>query len=117
MAAARDIAPVLCALAHRHWQGQQPGELDRATLLHEALRDQVETTTGVALSPRQAEVALLILKGHSSLSIGLRLGISEQTVKVFRKQLYRKCRISSQAELFTLMMPLLSGAMDLAYPA
>ena len=63
---------------------------------------------GVALSPRQAEIALLILRGHSSVSIGLRLGISAQTVKVFRKQLYRKCRISSQAELFSLLMPLLS---------
>ena len=55
----------------------------------------------------QAEVALLILRGHSSVSIGLRLGISPQTVKVFRKQLYRKCGISSQAELFALLVPLL----------
>ncbi len=63
---------------------------------------------GVSLSPRQAEIALLILRGHSSVSIGLRLGISAQTVKVFRKQLYRKCGISSQAELFSLLMPLLT---------
>ncbi|MDC3055575.1 hypothetical protein OA068_01175 [Paracoccaceae bacterium] len=39
--------------------------------------------------------------------MGLRLGISQQTVKVFRKQLYRKCSISSQAELFALITPLL----------
>ena len=50
----------------------------------------------------------MILRGHSSVSISLRLGISPQTVKVFRKQLYRKCGISSQAELFSLVMPLLS---------
>jgi len=61
----------------------------------------------ISLSPRQAEVAVLILRGHSSVSIGLRLGISTQTVKVFRKQLYRKCKISSQEELFNLMLPLL----------
>ena len=65
---------------------------------------------GIALSPRQAEVALLILRGHSSVSIGLRLGLSPQTVKVFRKQLYRRCAISSQAELFALMLPLLREA-------
>jgi DNA-binding CsgD family transcriptional regulator len=41
-------------------------------------------------------------------SIGLRLGLSPQTVKVFRKQLYRRCAISSQAELFALMLPLLA---------
>jgi DNA-binding CsgD family transcriptional regulator len=51
----------------------------------------------------------MILRGHSSVSIGLQLEISPQTVKVFRKQLYKKCRISSQAELFNLMMPILSS--------
>jgi DNA-binding CsgD family transcriptional regulator len=50
------------------------------------------------------------LRGHSSVSIGLRLGLSAQTVKVFRKQLYRRCAISSQAELFALMLPLLREA-------
>jgi DNA-binding CsgD family transcriptional regulator len=62
---------------------------------------------GIRLSPRQAEVALMILRGHSTPAIGLRLGLSPQTVKVFRRQLYAKCTISSQAELFALMMPLL----------
>lgn len=60
---------------------------------------------GIALSPRQAQVALLILRGHSSESISLNLSISPLTVKVFRKQLYRKCAISSQAELFALAQP------------
>jgi DNA-binding NarL/FixJ family response regulator len=55
-------------------------------------------------------VALLILRGHSTPSIGLRLGVSPQTVKVFRKQLYQRCGISSQAELFSLMLPLLNAA-------
>ena len=64
--------------------------------------------TRISLSPRQAEVALLILRGNSSVSIGLRLGVSPQTVKVFRKQLYRKCEISSQAELFNMLLPLLN---------
>ncbi|MGX7871756.1 helix-turn-helix transcriptional regulator [Mesorhizobium sp. ORM6] len=62
------------------------------------------------MSKRQAEVALLILQGHSSPSIGLNLGVSPQTVKVFRKQLYNKCSLSSQAELFALMMPILERA-------
>jgi DNA-binding CsgD family transcriptional regulator len=67
----------------------------------------VAETHSISLTNRQAEVALLVLQGHSSSSIGLRLGISPQTVKVFRKQLYKKCNISSQAELFALITPLL----------
>ena len=72
-----------------------------------ARADAAQAGHGIHLSPRQAEVALLILRGHSTVSIGLRLGLSAQTVKVFRKQLYARCRISSQAELFALMLPLL----------
>jgi len=55
----------------------------------------------------------LILRGHSTMSIGLRLGLSPQTVKVFRKQLYSRCTISSQAELFALMLPLLQDQTSL----
>lgn len=68
-----------------------------------AVHEQLEIT----LSRRQAEVALFILRGHSSQSIALNMNISAQTVKVFRKQLYKKCNISSQAELFAKFMPVL----------
>ena len=102
------LAPLLAALAETHWAmlpggpGPRP---DVAGRLAEALR----VARGVRLSPRQAEVALLILQGHSTASIALRLGVSPQTVKVFRKQLYARCGLTSQAELFSLLVPLLSG--------
>jgi DNA-binding CsgD family transcriptional regulator len=35
--------------------------------------------------------------------------VSPQTVKVFRRQLYARCGISSQAELFALLLPLLTS--------
>jgi DNA-binding CsgD family transcriptional regulator len=105
------LAPVVVALCEAHWQGlpdpAAPGGAraeDAATRLRTAL----ERRRAVRLSPRQAEVALLILQGHSSVSIGLRLGVSAQTVKVFRKQLYARCAIATQAELFALMLPLLT---------
>lgn len=109
VAQARQVAPVVIALAERQWadlaaQGAYSGDG-----VVERLIAALTAAHGVKLSKRQAEVALLILRGHSSVSIGLRLGISPQTVKVFRKQLYRKCRISSQAELFNLLLPLLGG--------
>lgn len=106
IAACRRIAPVVAELARAHWPvpklAAQPVEDTPAKLAAAA-----ERSLGIGLSLRQAQVALLILKGHSTLSIGLNLGISPQTVKVFRKQLYARCGISSQAELFALMLPLL----------
>lgn len=101
--------PVIMPLLKKHWQAQEQPErqrLDSASIV-DSLIAAMRTHKNVTLTRRQAEVALLILQGHSSPSIGLHLGISTQTVKVFRKQLYRKCNISSQAELFSLMMPML----------
>jgi len=106
---AAGLAPVVTALAERHWSGLSSTGTYREIDIRAKLMAAVQAAHGISLSPRQAEVAVLILRGHSSVSIGLRLGISVQTVKVFRKQLYRKCKISSQAELFNLMLPLLAA--------
>lgn len=109
VAACQRHAPVVAALARAHWQGLAAGAgpvEDTPGLLIRAARD----SRGIGLSPRQATVALMILRGHSTPSIGLRLGLSPQTVKVFRKQLYQRCGISSQAELFALMLPWLKAA-------
>ena len=103
------IAPIICALADAHWAAlvTTTGPADD---LSAALARVLQSVHDIRLSPRQAEVALLILRGHSTVSIALRLGVAAQTVKVFRKQLYSRCKISSQAELFALMLPLLKGA-------
>lgn len=97
----------LSALLESHWRDYRPEESAGAAPapLDQRLREVLEQDHGIKLSPRQAEVALFILRGHSSLSIGLHLQVSPQTVKVFRRQLYAKCGISSQAELFALLMP------------
>lgn len=100
------IAPLVAALAEAHWADLAVDNGPAENLAH-GLVGAALSTLGLRLTQRQAEVALLILRGHSTPSIGLRLGVSPQTVKVFRKQLYRRCGISSQAELFALMLPLL----------
>ncbi|MGC9420136.1 MAG: helix-turn-helix transcriptional regulator [Rhodovulum sp.] len=105
---AQRLSAIACGLVARQWAGLSSSGDYTDDALVRRIRDRLGERHGTALSHRQAEVALLILRGHSSVSIGLRLGISPQTVKVFRKQLYRKCGISSQAELFSLVMPLLS---------
>lgn len=104
--ACQRLGPIVAALARAHWRGiaESAGPAEDTAAV---LAGQARQRHGIALSPRQAEVALMILRGHSTMSISLRLGLSAQTVKVFRKQLYQRCGISSQAELFALMLPLL----------
>lgn len=106
LAACQRLAPVIFALAEKQWHdlsGAVASSEDTVDLLIRATR----ARHGISLTARQAEVATLILRGHSSVSIGLRLGLSPKTVKVFRRQLYARCGICSQAELFALMMPIL----------
>lgn len=109
------IGPVVIALADRHWHEVRAAPASTAQPVviatdepPERLRRVLVERHGIRLSQRQAQVALLILQGHSSVSIGLRLGVSAQTVKVFRRQIHARCGISSQAELFALLLPLLT---------
>ena len=106
---AQRLSAIACGLVKKQWAGLTSSGDYTDDALVTRLRERLSSRHKIALSQRQSEVALLILRGHSSVSIGWRLDISPQTVKVFRKQLYRKCEISSQAELFSLITPLLSS--------
>lgn len=101
----------LGALIETYWRDypMEQTDAEHGEPLLDRLKTALKAEKGIQLSPRQAEVAMFILQGHSSLSISLNLGISTETVKVFRRQLYAKCNVSSQAELFALIMPLFSG--------
>jgi DNA-binding CsgD family transcriptional regulator len=111
LSAIRKFEHVLCALCEQQWQDYRPQQGKDITLppITSRLRAELNKQHQIALSARQSEVALYILQGHSSLSIALNLNISKETVKVFRRQLYAKCNISSQAELFALLMPIFSS--------
>ena len=103
----KKVLPIVETLVCEHWGNLRFSREDHGENVLERMVRLVAETHSINLTKRQAEVALLVLRGHSSASIGLRLDISPQTVKVFRKQLYRKCNISSQVELFALITPLL----------
>lgn len=62
------------------------------------------------LSDREAEVARLILRGHSSKEIARILGNSPETVKVFRKRIHTKLGLATSAELFSLFLSALCAA-------
>ena len=107
LAKAESVAPIVSALAKAHWDNLiSQGEYTEDSITTKLI-EAMQHHHGIMLSTRQAEVAMLVLRGHSSVSIGLKLGVSYQTIKVFRKQLYKKCGISSQAQLFTLIIPIL----------
>ncbi|MEM7067635.1 MAG: helix-turn-helix transcriptional regulator [Pseudomonadota bacterium] len=61
------------------------------------------------LSPREAEVVQLILKGHSSLSISLKLNVALPTVKTHRRNAYAKLGINTQQQLFSKFLAWESG--------
>jgi len=51
------------------------------------------------LTAREADVAELAAHGYSVLNLSLRLGVAESTIRSHLKQVYRKLRVSSRAEL------------------
>ncbi len=109
MALLHGVEPVVRALANRHWfnlehgwpsQHWHPGMTALETQIDNAFQDFGRSI----LTPRECEVVGMVLRGHSSDSISQQLGIAQGTVKIHRKNIYNKLRISSQSELFSLFI-------------
>ncbi len=99
----QSLSPALMALLAAHVDrmsdSAKPEPVDAPQL---TLRDEFRCllpAEGRRVTPRECEVASLVVQGHSTASIGLNLGISPQTVKVHRRNIYRKLGVSSLAEL------------------
>lgn len=58
------------------------------------------------LSPREAEVALLVGQGHTVSSAAGVLGIKLSTASTYLKRVYKKLRVSNKAELACLLLKL-----------
>jgi DNA-binding CsgD family transcriptional regulator len=96
--------PLVNALISKHWH-----ELHSTYRVLKAVSlDPIELAFSTfqrdRLSAREQHIVSLILRGHSSFSIGKQLGIVEGTVKNHRKSIYAKLTISSQAELFAMFV-------------
>jgi len=106
----RQIEPLISALMLKHWQDNLQATEMRAKLsdlseVSKRVGAFAKTLTPKGISPREAEVASLIMQGHSNFSAAANLGIAPGTVKVLRKRLYAKLKISSQNELYQLLFP------------
>ena len=102
-----DAEPFVAALVRRAWgdlagrfaaTGQGRGR--RSEPVSEADR----VWRKLNLTDREAAIIELVLQGHSSESIGLKLDISTGTVKVHRRNVYRKLGISSQIQLLSIYL-------------
>jgi RNA polymerase sigma factor (sigma-70 family) len=78
----------------------------------ELQRDQAEisTETLTALTPREREVALLVVDGRSDREIAERLCLSHHTVSQYVKRIYRKLDVGSRVALTRLLLNLRDSA-------
>lgn len=98
-----EVIPLVGALFRRYWAGY--GDAGSRTPPPDSRVDDAFADFGKSvLTGREREVTQLILRGHSSESICLKLGISLGTVKTHRKNVYAKLAISSQSELLSLFL-------------
>ncbi len=97
--------PIVEAAVGQHWKDLS-GRFDRGTEgAGRPGQDRVERSLrgfgeGI-LTPREREVVEYTLRGHSAEAVGHALNISSGTVRIHRRNIYAKLRISSQGELFS----------------
>ena len=104
MRALKRVLPVVDAACRQNWRElalsdsrMPPGMDARVDTAFRSIGEGV-------LTPREREVVELTLRGHSADAIGKLLGISAGTVRIHRRNIYSKLRISSQGELFSLFI-------------
>lgn len=89
---------------------ESPASVETANSLMEAPQEKPPSDspedvffTRYKISPREQEVARLIIQGYSNQQIGETLFISINTVKAHVKKIYAKCDVNSRYELMALL--------------
>ncbi len=105
-----DVAMIFSPLLIQYGDYRLPIQASNQPKLSLAAQVQTYSCSQAALKPltqREAQVTAMVLKGHTSLSVGLVLGIATETVKIHRKRIYKKLQVGTQAELFARLSHLL----------
>ena len=105
----KSYSPILLELLASHCEsrGALAPAPPHAVPLTEVILSEANQRLGAGLTRREAQIAGLVLQGHSNGSAAQVLAISRETVKVHRRNLYIKLDVSSPGELFTLLRHLL----------
>jgi DNA-binding CsgD family transcriptional regulator len=90
------------------WQSRTGGTAGNDAM-HRELTRCFERFGESVLTERERQVSQLLLRGHSSKSIARELDIAPGTVMVHKRNLFAKLDISSQYELFSLLIDELGG--------
>jgi len=93
------VFPIVEAVLNKHWKLVNQDFTAHAS--RPSLDSAFDEFGAEVLTTREQEVVKLVLTGHSSESISLRLGTSVPTIKSHRRNIYGKLEIGSQAELFS----------------
>lgn len=99
------IAPAIAASVARHFQQTATPDRTLAGLF-------ASCALLAALTPREQEVCRRILAGFSSEAISKDLGISLHSTLTYRKRAYERLGISSQGELFAIVLRLLTCSLN-----
>ncbi len=98
--------PVVEAAAVQHWKSlaqafDHGAASGAAPTVNPAVERAFHKFGEGVLTPREREVVEYTLKGHSAEAVGRILGVASGTVRIHRRNIYAKLRISSQGELFS----------------
>ncbi|BCG77590.1 helix-turn-helix transcriptional regulator [Mesorhizobium sp. 113-3-3] len=100
----RDMAPAVINFIRLRWPSLPADEPAQAkqdeTIASVNEFDRAHIWKSLSLTPREKHVVDLVLQGHSTESIARAMRIVPGTVKVHRRNIYRKLKIKSQAGLF-----------------
>ena len=113
----QSTAPIVISLAQQHWRnipGNLHGETEAINTHHDhsLITNTVGTLFGQRITPRETQVVVMVLEGHSSGSIAKSLKISVGTVRIHRRNIYAKLQISSQQELFAIFFNMITADQD-----
>ncbi|MBZ9726207.1 LuxR C-terminal-related transcriptional regulator [Mesorhizobium sp. CO1-1-11] len=100
----RDMAAAVISFIRLRWptlSTEEPAETKQDEEITEVNEfDRAHIWKSLSLTPREKHVVDLVLQGHSTESIARAMRIVPGTVKVHRRNIYRKLNIKSQAGLF-----------------
>ena len=107
--ALKRIWPLVDSACRKNWQSLAVSEQDTSEDMEARIARAFQSIGGGDLTKRERQVVELTLRGHSADAIGKLLSISPGTVRIHRRNIYAKLRISSQGELFSLFIEAMVG--------